>query len=229
MNIVILFALAHFLKLGKGRYLMLNDDSHQAIGIRLKLLRKMAGLDQETLAKGANVSKTSISYWETSRSKVKMGNLRKLIQVIRKHGVEFDEQWLLRGVGIAPRLSSLREERGTTYNTSERIQQVAVMETEMKLFLSYWPSAIIVRVDNDNLAPCLKEGDYVAGDWQSADAFTMPFCGVIEENGQTVIRYLTPASQIGYFHVSDVLILDERLLPVPIELVKIAQIVRVWR
>lgn len=204
-----------------------NDDSPQSVGLRLQRLRMMAGIEQSALAEEADVSKTSISYWETGRSNIKSDNLRKVINVFRRHGVEIDEHWLLHGIGITPRLTFHMGESGASYHAHTPVLRIAAFESELKLFLTYRPSAIILKIENNNFSPTLYQGDYIGCEWHVSTEFLVPNFGIIEESNLLSVRYMIPDSDAGYFRVYSSMNIDSSIEPRLIN--RIGVLLRLWR
>lgn len=211
-----------------------------AIGKRLKRLRLMAGFNRNELAKAAQVGVTSITYWENPKpnsSPMKPRNVNKVITAARQAGVECSENWLLKGLGQAPRLmAGLKTPEGYLLSAESPVvtdfSSRFVFDKEIHLFTSSHPSAAIVRVENACMSPAVENGDAVGGIWQpAADLKSEKIC-IVEVNSNLQVRRVKKGSREGMFDLS-YLVYDSgvnepfELKDYPLE--KVAPVIRIWR
>lgn len=152
-----------------------NDLSVTAVGKRLRYLRLLAGLSRGSLAKAAQVTETSISYWEHGKTGlISERSINKLLTAFKNAGIESSEHWLR--TGLTPL---------NTISTGENIAQKLLISLgeEIKIFTSLTPLTIVTKIEDSSLLPLFEQGDIVGGIWQTNDSLMHEkFCIVNLDN-----------------------------------------------
>jgi transcriptional regulator with XRE-family HTH domain len=214
-----------------------HDESAVAVGRRLKRLRLMAGLTRDALAQEADVGITSISYWEHAKphyNPMKPRSAIKVLEAVRRAGVECSERWLLTGVGPAPRLISGQPFDAALLDGDNETLNLAatLVDKELQLFTASSPLAVTIQMEHNCMSPVIEKGDIVGGIWQAATSLnTEKICivpvteilqvrrvkkGTIENTYQLSYLAYDPAENTP-FELKD------------IRLEKVAPIIRLWR
>jgi len=216
---------------------MLTDETDlAALGVRLKILRAMAGLKRLELAGLAGVSKTSLSYWENGKTRsISLRSMRKILKAIEHKGVFCNEEWLLTERGEPPKKIS---GSGQTTSIDSNIDILSSsFEREINQFLSSCGNqdkAAIVRVENDSMNPQFEKGDILGGVFVSADTIDLTkekFC-IIKIHGKLDVRRVRNGNTKGKFNLSYLSRDEHNASPFEISdisLEMLAPIVRVWR
>ena len=218
-----------------------NDTSAAAVGKRLRYVRKLTDLSREELAKLADVSQTSISYWEHAddeSSKMTLRSMAKVLNALRERGVECTERWLRSGTGASPRYigdsnhAQPANDRITIDKTALSAQLIANISEEIKRFTSISDLAVIIKMDTNCMYPALKQGDIAGGIWQFSPALEVENICIIELGGKLQIRRVIPTSKSGLFHIAFLSYDTNQTEPFELKdivLEKIAPVIRVWR
>lgn len=225
-------------------------QSANEIGIRLRMLRKLADLKRQELASLADVSKASITIWERGKidSPIKAKSMAKLLEAFRKVELEVKERWLRYGTGEPPiykgkpvstsELSQnikpplIKEDREEIFEEDVSTQLAAILSEEIRLFTSL-KQAVIVKIEHSSFEPFLKKGDMVGGIWQSSFYLHEEKLCIIKHNHQLRVARIKKSTKEGLFDVcysaTDNLLIDEivEIHDQPLE--KLAPIIRIWR
>lgn len=203
-----------------------NDDSLEAVGMRLKFLRTMAKLNRIELAEKANVGRTSITCWEHAQTSAMTHKSRaKILKAISDCGVNCTDEWLLTGRGPNPTLKNI------THNLKNEFSNSSIND-EIELFKNKNSRAVIYELPDNTLSPIYKKGDIVGGIWRSVSELSSCNICILEINNQLEVRQLSKSTKEGYYIASFLSIDEHSSKPFElrdIKLTSIAQISRVWR
>ena len=151
---------------------MLSEPLAKAKGKRLKQVMKLARFDRKLGAEIAGVSFHTYKGWEVG----KHGGLpekkaQKLLTAITIEGVACSLEWLMHGIGDAPkRVRGYQiKEASAEYQNSVAKKPAKKTEDEhikleLDLFRESYPSTLYTCVADDGLAPTYLPGDLVAGE-----------------------------------------------------------------
>ena len=186
-----------------------NDESPVAVGKRLKVLRTMAGLNRHALAEQAEVSKTSISYWEHGKgSPMTARSMGKIIAAIEKAGINCNEEWLKTGNSEPPfAISHVKKSSQISESLSNFNFQNSPFIEEINLFLNNHndsQKAVIVQVEHEGLYPLFQKGDIVGGIFRSADSIDLSkekIC-IVKINDKLDIRRIRKKPNTSLFNLS---------------------------
>lgn len=225
----------------------MNHSLAVAIGLRLKRVRQMAGLNRRQLAQLAGVGITSISYWEhTERAEaITEQSLEKIILAVKKCGVECSIQWLMTGSGTPPyvhftdlqsadnsKFSSTTTQNLTFKYSQNKSNIKNLLNQEIDLFYSYSEKAVVATVTHHSLFPAFRINDKVGGVWQSNGILkSSEFC-IIEINNRLQVRRVSRGSKPNHFNLSFLHYEESQEEPfeiADIELKKLAPIILIWR
>jgi transcriptional regulator with XRE-family HTH domain len=208
-----------------------NNSTAKERGKRLKLLRGMAGLKRDDLAREAGVSGASISYWENaSLSELTEKNAEKVIKIIQKHGILCNIEWLLFGIGSSPRIKEAPENKVPVSLSSTH--ETKTLEQEIKLFLMN-PGAAVLQVTSTAMSPVLEPEMTVGAIWVNPSEILInhqKLC-IIELDGEFQARKINNILPNGDYDLSYLSYSSDLKSPFElksIRLAKIAPIVRVW-
>jgi len=212
-----------------------NDESAAAVGKRLRRIRQMAGLKRSELAREAEVGKTSISYWEHAKSESSLmtaTSRKKILDTVRRHGVECTERWLLTGTGPEPKMAV-----GQPLNPIEPIlvdvllegKQDITLADELRLFLST-SLTVVIKISDSSMLPLLGKGDLVGGIWLPGSNLLSERTCIVEINGKLQARCVRRTTN-NLFHLSYTAFDANQSEPYEIKdihLERIAPITRIW-
>ena len=201
------------MELNTRRLAEFNDPLSNPIarGLRVKSLRKMAGLSRLALETKHGISSNTLQSWE----KAKAGGLTpkgatRFIQALQKEGVTCSSEWLLFGIGEPAQLLNSRylieeqspSQRPISYSID---QQQNIITKELLTFRSLNHKAIDYLVLDDGMAPYFLPGDYVGGKRRSGEEIQQllrRICIVHTQSNEVLLRYLLPGSQPGFYKLS---------------------------
>lgn len=203
-----------------------NNDSLEAVGMRLKFLRTMARLNRIELAEKANVGRTSITCWEHAQTSPMTSKSRsKILKAIRECGVDCTEQWLLTGCGIPPALKDDNNDKKISGNKSSISNEIALFKRNNK-------QGIVYEVPDDSMSPFYRKGDVVGGIWRSSQTLSSNNICIVEIDHQLDLRQLSKSSKMGNFIATHLAIDSHSKKPYELRdiyIKQIAPIIRLWR
>lgn len=186
-----------------------NDESPVAIGRRLAVLRVMAGLNRHDLSQQAEVSKTSISYWEHGKgSPMTVRSIGKIIQTFNHLGIRCNEEWLKTGNGEPPiNITQSTKTPPQNIDSNVDIQNVRFCQ-ELNIFLTTHQhldkKIAIMKVENNSMFPAFEKDDVIGGIFlpiSSIDFSKEKNC-IIKKENILDLRRVRASSNHGLFNLS---------------------------
>lgn len=219
-----------------------RHDTPEAIGMRLRRLRLMAGWTRNTLAEKAFLSKSSISFWEHGKNILTPRSAAKVIIAIKEAGIDCSEEWLLQGTGLLP---SFPEQRvgniGFTTNDIHRLTQgiggnlqerIKALDNEINLFINSQSTAVVTKLEDDSMMPIFEPGDIVGGLWQSSQLLTKEKICIVKIDEKLLVRKIKQNANDASFQVSSITYNLAHQTPFEIKgiiLKEVAPVIRLWR
>lgn len=130
------------------------------LGLRIKSVRILTGLNQQEFAKACNFNHTSLRNWEFGRVLPRKEAIERLIKSFQAFSIHVDKEWLAFGKGEGPVFTE-HAPKNHASNPAWRNEFLAFKET----CVSIGENAIVVKIDDDEMAP-----HYCADDWVGAIA-----------------------------------------------------------
>lgn len=210
-----------------------------ARGKRLKLLRQIAGLTRDQLAEAAEISNTTISYWENATySGITQKGAEKVIKAISEIGIDCSVVWLMHGVGSGPNIPAGTVVAPPPYDVSTLGTFISgsiigsSLQKEIDVFVSTNRKAVITSIENTYMAPFLRKGDVVGGLWTPSEKLaSQEFCIVKIENNLEV-RNVQPLAKKGIFDLSYMTYAEDMTRAYQLKNIKLSElapIIRIWR
>jgi transcriptional regulator with XRE-family HTH domain len=216
-----------------------NDDSLDAVGKRLSILRTIAEYDREGLSKAARVTTASISYWENANGGViSAKSMEKLVAAFRAKGINCTEDWLRKGIGDWPGQYGQRQGKTpkkvhteidlNTLRFNSEIEQFILMEAQNDR------EAIITKIENSSMMPAVEKGDFVGGilvPISSLDLTRDRIC-IIKLGDKIDVRRVRKGKSSELFNLSYFSYDQDCRFPLEmndVELKFVAPVLRIWR
>lgn len=219
-----------------------NDDSPTAVGMRLKHLRLLSGLNALELAEKAGVSRGALSFWENAKSKtarpISPKSVSKLIDAIRSAGVICSETWLITGTGPHPVTykkgsENILQQNEISSHSASQFEGNHDLEDEISLFTSKDKRSIIHQITDDFMLPMYEIGDIVGGIWQSCTSLKgKEKACILKINNKLQVRRVKQSDKEGLFNICYLTYSVNQNEPYEINnisLEEIAPIIRLWR
>jgi len=177
---------------------MSNDQAK-----RLKLLRKISGLTIHQLSTKYNLSESTIKYWESeSGGKISEKGAHKIIEAMRKEGVQCSSHWLLQGIGAYPQLIDVRV--GSTLPLNENISDEMQLNREIDFFCQQNQNVITITLTDDSLEPLFSNQDTVGGIRIFSDDIKKcigKICIIETEDNQIVVKKILQGEKPDLYHL----------------------------
>jgi len=216
-----------------------TEKTLNTFGNRFKYLRNLAELNADELAKAALVGRSTIFYWEAIEeekpSSITSRSIYKVLDAIRKRGVECTEQWLLTGSGTPPYKLSDDQNFLSDYKISETIitpSAKSSREQEIQLFISANKLAVTTQITHNCLAPIFEKGDFVGGIWQPSQSLTGEKICIVTIKNKLQIRKVKKGTAERVFDLSYISYDTNSTEPFELKnysLEQLAPIIRLWR
>ncbi|CAM4401337.1 MAG: hypothetical protein LEGION0398_MBIBDBAK_00245 [Legionellaceae bacterium] len=201
-------------------------DNFIEIGNRIKFIRKLANIEQQELAKLAQISRVALSYYEKGAGRFKLTYKAavKITEGLKLKGIICTPEWIITGEGEQPSLL-----QGININSDK---QNSIKEKEIKLFLTH-PESVVIEIESDALLPFLKEGDYVGGIWIPSHKLEKEELCIIDIYNKFEARNVISSKQHpDSFDLAFTTFIENEKSPFELKAVKInrfAPIIRFWR
>lgn len=180
-----------------------------ARGLRVKSLRKMAGLSRLALETKYGISANTLQSWEKAKAGglTQKGALR-FIQALREEGVSCSADWLMFGIGEPAQLQDTRYYlvQETASRTSYTVdKQQGIITKELLTFRGLNQDTIDYQVVDDSMAPFFLPGDHVAGKKRvgaDIDQLLHMVCIVQTQTNELLLRYLLSNKKPEFYNLS---------------------------
>lgn len=212
-----------------------EQNSSEARGRRLKILREKTGLTSTLLAEKSGLSRGSISYWENgARGGLTRKGAEIMINTLTSMGLQCDVGWLWSGIGDEPKfvpLKSLRDNHQyekIILTTSNVHNLISSLEKETEIFLSLNKNSVIARIEDDLMIPVLLPGDIVGGIWEPIHLLSSQKTSILSIKDSLIARNVKKCDanfEISHLNKNS----PEYLSLQNIDFSKFATIIRVWR
>lgn len=181
-------------------------------GDRLRRARMLAGLNtRREFENKHHISANTLQGWEQGKNPLSEKGARRVVEAFKDEGLICTTQWLLSGKGMPPRPYEMLK-TGMRVNGSDpnevnklNLNEEECIYKETQLFKELYPSAIVISITDDAMAPYFKEGDYVGGVQVPNEALTHyhnALCILELENNLILPRMLQPGTQDNRYTAS---------------------------
>ena len=165
-------------------------------GKRLKSLRQMAGYTREKFWKNYAIPAGTLQGWECGRfGGLTESGAKRFIKAIREAGIECSEDWLLYGIGPAPRPTDklYLQDGGSNGSLASHLEGVydPNVLAELEVFKHHYPEAVYAVVQDRSMAPRFMQHECVAGVRRTGGAIASASghdCIIELHNGNKLVR-----------------------------------------
>lgn len=155
---------------------------YETIGERICYCRNLLNLSQREFAIAFDISKPTITRWESNSVKIPANQINVLVEKFKKYGILVSTKWLLTGVDTPPINENAAELH--TLNFDE-ITYITLNNLKLKI-----KNFEIFQITNKFFEPILGFADYVAGiPSENKISINGKFCFVITNKDVTVGIY----------------------------------------
>lgn len=177
----------------RGRF---SADELRHIGLRIRAIRILTGLNQEEFSTKHGVPHISLKNWEQGRFTPRSESLTAYLKAIEGEGIQVDPEWVYFGSGVGPIYLN---------GSSKKREQMPsmVLKKHVEFFkeqqLSIGLNPVVSQVEDDSMMPDFKSGDVLGGVFLSRqEVFELsaikremqrPFL-VLDSNGRYYPRHL---------------------------------------
>ena len=138
----------------------LSSDEVRQIGLRVKSVRVLSGLNQEEFALKHGIGHMSLKSWEMGRATPRRDGMFHFLEAIKNEGICVEPSWIYHGTGLGP----------TYFSTIQRVNkkiESTYIESQIDLFtkekISKGHNPVIVTVDDESMIPEYKPGQIIGG------------------------------------------------------------------
>jgi transcriptional regulator with XRE-family HTH domain len=139
-----------------------NQIEQKKLGLRIKSLRVLTGLNQEEFAQACDFNHTSLRNWEFGRVLPRNDAIDRLIASFQSYSIYVSREWITFGKGEGPVF---------TQNTNQPNNTEIKWRNEISAFkqscISMGENPLTVRIEDEAMAPQYSTGDWVAAISQS--------------------------------------------------------------
>lgn len=197
---------------------------------RLKSVRLLANLKRDEFAHLAEVSPTTVSFWENvTHTGLTEDGAIKTVAALEKSGIICTVPWLMFGTGDTPYKQGEKQNIGlyAHHQTAE-----GMVNKEVSLF-QHQANTVILTVQDDAMSPIFLKQDIVGGIWQDINKINISerLTCIIEFNNNLLVRKIRTA-QLNSYDLYALCFDPNAIAPYEIKgisLSRIAPIYRLWR
>jgi|GEM_PF-5137360 len=201
---------------------------------KLKLLRKITGLNIIEFSEKIGISRATVSYWENSaRGGLSSKGAKNVVNYLKTIGIECSYDWLFNNRGNPPKFPDkivIQQDIFSIYKSQNKNQEMLEVLTsineEISLFLERNQNAVITKIKDVDFEPFFRFGDIVGGIWQPIISInTLPCICIIHYNDNNEIVHIIKRLENDKFLCK----LSNHINSEEIFLKEAAQISRLWR
>ena len=126
-----------------------------SIGERICYCRSLLNLSQREFANEFNISKPTITRWESNAVKIPPNKLNELVEAFKKHGILVSTHWINTGIGTLPLNQNSCELEALNF---DEITYLALNDLRQKI-----KNFEIFQINTKFFEPILGYADYIAG------------------------------------------------------------------
>lgn len=162
------------------------------LGLRIKSVRVLTGLNQEEFASACGFNHTSLRNWEFGRVFPRREAINRLINAFKLYSVYVDSDWLMYGLGSGPVFTANWTNSG--YSGLSATSWHEEFSSFKKTCESLGHNTFIVRINDNVMAPY-----YCSGDWIGAISCSLSeFRDVPEVNTVLKKPLLVKTNDVSY-------------------------------
>lgn len=174
-------------------------------GERLRRIRNLANLSRKDLCDEASININTYIGYEVGRyGGLTKNGANKIIEYIALKGVYSTFEWLMYGVGQAPRVETGIQQTCFEHNHDTFNEKQSISE-EIFLFRKHYNHSIDYQIIDDGMLPFYAIGDYVAGvchGCSSIDELIGANCIIQIESGDIIVRNLRQGREVNHYTLS---------------------------
>jgi len=166
-------------------------------GKRLKSLRQMAGFTRDRFAKNFAIPAGTLQGWECGRfGGLTESGAKRFIKAIREAGIQCSQDWLLFGVGPAPRPTDKLYLDDIVSNPANKMVEGIYdpnILAELEVFRHHYPEAIYAVIKDESMMPRFVQRECVAGVRRTGEEILMVSgfdCIVELQDGGKLVRQI---------------------------------------
>lgn len=227
-----------------------------ARGERLRQLRKAMKLNIRQFAELCQAAESTVRQWEKARANgLTQRGINLIMSYIRDSEISCTAEWLLHGgitgapekkstsiINVPPLLESKNQNEpsppspvpiASITQLPSQSSTSLDLKAEIEAFMAQYPDAVILRVQDDGMAPFFSVGDYVGGfralktDW---DSLINEICIVQTFDGYMLARKLNQSPLPDKYRICAINTMStSSALVEEVEIMSAAKILRCWR
>ncbi len=141
-----------------------KHENSNSIGERLKYIRKNFRFTRKYFREKYNIPEITLQKWETSERKIPDHAIIKLLEIFKKECILVTKDWLQNGIGEKPK--TIFPDNELNYSTlyfdfSQNDEILA--NKEIEFFENNHKNSKVIIIDNNDMEPIYKPGDYIGG------------------------------------------------------------------
>jgi hypothetical protein len=180
------------------------DTEHTLRAKRVWGVRQLTQLSRREFSKRYGIAAGTLQNWEDAHGNgLSEKGAYRLVNSLQTDGIFCTPQWLLHGVGDAPRVTDLMPAIALVMDSHATVDvEQAAIAAELQLFCTHYPDAIFMHIKDDSMVSQYNSGDYVAGVRYYENAmqnFIGKDCIVMLNTGEQLLRRLRFSNIPGLF------------------------------
>lgn len=141
----------------RGRF---SADELKHIGLRIRAVRILTGLNQEEFSSGYGLPYISLKNWEQGKFTPRSESIAAYLQAIEGAGIQVNPDWLYFGSGPGPIYLNANAKMKEKVSASEIDKNATFFKEQMQ---SRGLNPVISYVLDDSMFPVFKSGDVLGG------------------------------------------------------------------
>ncbi len=180
-------------------------DEDLARAKRVLSLRTMTTLSRRAFSERYGIAPGTLQHWENAVPGISIQGARRLIKALESGNIHCSLEWLMHGLGAAPRLPTPRQSGPLSQQgmLSDEEEAQAVAE-ELALFQEHYEDVIELVVADDGMLPCYQVGELVAGVRYYEEEINQLIeedCIVFTKSGDLLLRQLRKSTIQAHYNL----------------------------
>lgn len=172
-----------------------TEEQLDTPGDRLKCIRSSLHVSRAYLQDKYGLAEATLKSWENGTTRFKPAAAARCAEIYRKEGCIVSEDWIMQGIGLAPKsIVTISRYFATPTETELPFEDDEIaMIRDANTFKESYTNAVVMVVSNDDMRPFYRPGDYIGGKMRygnDIETLVDKDCIISLKNGERFFRRL---------------------------------------
>jgi len=130
---------------------------------RLKSLRKSFRFSRKYFYNKYGLPEITLQKWENSERNINEQSLQRILKIYKNENIEVTKEWILHGSGSEPRFIFKEDPVENLLEIDFSNNDELLINKEIEFFEKNHNNAKVIIIEDNDMSPIYKSGDYVGG------------------------------------------------------------------